>query len=112
MLRDIDEMLGFFSEIQDLRDVDVMEMLSRACLLLELLQRLRVDACDRDELQGNCVARASISGLVSNCRAGPAELSRCLIVVDRDAVVSKESSAFHIVPWPLRLCHNDQPPTI
>src|SRR6266566_4233089 len=93
ILREIDEMLGFPSEIQDLGDVDVMEMLSRACMFLELLQRLRVDACDRDELQENWVARAGIAGLVSNCCAGSAEFSRCPIVVDGEAIVPEESCA-------------------
>jgi hypothetical protein len=100
------------SEIQDLYDVDVMELLGRARLFLELLLYLRVDVCDRDELEGNWFARAAISGLVSNRCAGSPEFSRCSIVVGGDAVVPKESCVFHIVPFPVQRCHNDQTPTI
>ena len=100
ILRDIDELLGFLSEIQDLYDIDVMELLGRACLLLKLLLCLRVETCDRDELQGNQFARAVISGLVNNRCAGSAQFSRCTIVVGGDAVVPKESCLFHIVPSP------------
>jgi len=67
ILRDVDELLGFLSEIQDLYDIDVMELLGRACLLLKLLLCLRVETCDRDELQGNWFARAAIFGLVRIC---------------------------------------------
>ena len=56
ILRDIDELLGFLSEIQDLNDIDVMELLGCACLLLKLLLCLWVETCDRDELQGNWFA--------------------------------------------------------
>src|SRR5260370_35627269 len=99
ILRDIDELLGSLSEIQDLYDIDVMELLGRACLFLKLLLCLRVETCDRDELQGNWFARAVISGLVSNRCAGSADFSRFPFVVGVDAVVAQESCVLHI-----RLC--------
>src|SRR5437868_10700464 len=105
-LRDIDELIGFLSEIQDLYDIEVMELLGCACLLLKLLLCLRVETCDRDELQGNRFARAVICSLVSNRCAGSAEFSRCPIVVGGDAVVPKESCVFHIVPWPCGKGHD------
>src|SRR5437868_15482567 len=90
-LRDIDELIGFLSEIQDLYDINVVELLGRACLLLKLRLCLRVETCDRDELQGNWFARAVISSLISNCCAASAEFSRCPIAVGGDTVVLKES---------------------
>src|SRR5260370_28922907 len=66
ILRDIDELLGFLSEIQDLYDIDLRDLLGRAGLFLKLLLCLRVGTCDRDELQANWFARPVISGLVSD----------------------------------------------
>ncbi len=77
-----------------------MELLGRARLFLELLLYLRVDVCDRDELQRNWFAGPLVYGFVSNRRTGSPEFSGSPIAIDGDSVVLKESCVFHIVSWP------------
>src|SRR5207244_333392 len=99
ILRDIHELPGFFSEIKNLGDVDMMKLLGGACLFLELLLYLLVDVCDRDELQRNWFTGPIVYGLVSNRCAGSSEFIGRPVGADRDSVVFKESCVFHIVSW-------------
>src|SRR5438552_7143188 len=88
-----------------------MELLGRARLFLELFLYLRVDVCDRDELQRNRFTRPLVYSFVSNRRTGSPEFPGSSIAIDRDAVVLKESCLFHIVLWPAART-KAKPPTI
>src|SRR6266404_9223021 len=89
-----------------------MELLGRARLFLELFLYLRVDVCDRDELQRNRLTRPLVYGFVSNRRAGSPEFPGSSIAIDGDAVVLKESCLFHIVSWPAAKAETRSDPTI
>src|SRR5439155_24550711 len=93
--RNEDEAIVFDSESRDFRDVDVIEQLGGARLLLELFPRRWVHARDRNELQCHWLTGPDVFGLVGNRVAGSAEFSIGTIAFRADAVVLGKSCPFH-----------------
>src|SRR5260370_32923557 len=61
VLRNVGEVSFFLTEIKGLGNVDVTQLLSSARLLLKLRLSCRIDTRGRDERQGDCIFRSSVS---------------------------------------------------
>ena len=78
-------------DVENLGNVDVIEFLGRARLLLKLFACCLVNASQRNDLQGYGMTGAVIDRLVGDHRTQPRELARGSIFLNTDAVMLGES---------------------
>src|SRR5438874_10525531 len=78
-------------DVENLGNVNVIELLCRACLLLKLFASCLIDTGERNDLQSYGVTRAVIDRFVSDHGAEPRELTRRSIFSNTDAVMLGES---------------------
>src|SRR5438067_6317492 len=95
VIRNVNEIFSLAAKVQNPNDVDVSQVVQRACPFLELALCRGLDARDGDDCQGNRLIRPFVYAFISNRTASAAEFNRSSVTICTATVMFQKYCALH-----------------